>query len=50
MKDIYNKWKTFIYYDFIPILGTSAGYREKRSHIRMISSHWAWKRIALKYI
>jgi len=33
MKDIYR--------DFIPIFGSSAGYREKRSHIRMLGSNWA---------
>ena len=36
--------------DIIPILGSSAGYREKRSHNRMMCSHWAWQYIALKYI
>jgi len=30
-----------ICYDITPILGRSAGYREKRSHNRMICSHWA---------
>jgi len=30
-----------ICYDITPILGSSAGYREKRSHNRMIGSHWA---------
>jgi len=29
-----------ICYDIIPILGSSAGYREKRSHNRMIGSPW----------
>jgi len=42
MKDICN--------DITPILGSSAGYSEKRSRNRMIGSHWAWKHIALKYI
>ena len=27
----------------IPILGSPAGNREKRSHNRKICSHWAWK-------
>jgi len=36
--------------DTTPILGSSAGYREKRSHNRMIDSHQALKHIALKYI
>jgi len=39
-----------ICYDITPIIGSSAGYREKRSHNLMIDSHWAWKHIALKYI
>jgi len=30
-----------ICYDIIPILGSSTGYREKRSHNRMICSHLA---------
>jgi len=30
-----------ICYDITPILGSSAGYREKRSHNRMIDAHWA---------
>jgi len=37
-----------ICYDITPILGSSAGYREKRPHNRMICSHWAWKHIVLK--
>ena len=32
--------------DTSPIMGSSAGYREKR----MRYSHWALKHIALKYI
>jgi len=36
--------------DNTPILGGSTGYRAKRSHYRMIDSHWALKHIALKYI
>jgi len=39
--------------DTTPILGSSAGYREKRSHNRMTDSHWVLKHvkhIALKYI
>jgi len=36
--------------DITPILGSSAGYRDKRSHICTIGSPWAWKRIALKYM
>jgi len=32
------------------ILGSSAGYREKPSHIRLIDSHWALKHISVKYI
>jgi len=36
--------------DTIPILGSSAGYLEKRSHNRMIDSHSALKHIALNYI
>jgi len=39
-----------ICYEITPILGSSAGYREKRFHNRKIGSHWAWKHIALKYI
>jgi len=38
-----------ISYDITPILSSSAGYREKRSHNR-ICSHWVWKRIAVKCI
>jgi len=34
--------------DTTPFLGSSTGYREKRSHNRMIDSHWAIKHIALK--
>jgi len=30
-----------ICYDITPIIGSSAGYREKRSHNLMIDSHWA---------
>jgi len=36
-----------IFYDITPTFGSSAGYREKRSHNRTICSHWAWKHIAL---
>jgi len=32
--------KTCPSYDITPILGSSAGYREIRSHNRMIGSHW----------
>ena len=39
-----------ICHDTAPILGSSAGYREKRFHDRMIDSPWALKHIALKYI
>jgi len=28
-------------YDITPIFGSSSYYREKRSHNRMIDSHWA---------
>jgi len=35
--------------DVTPILGSSAGYREKRSNC-LIDSHWASKHIALKYM
>jgi len=28
-----------------PILGSSAGYREKLSHNRLMDSHWNWKHI-----
>jgi len=38
------------WYDITPILDSSAGYCEKRSHNRVIGLHWAWKRVALKYI
>jgi len=37
-----------ISHDIAPILGSSASYHKKRSHNRMIGSHWAWKHIALK--
>jgi len=30
-----------ICYEITPILGSSAGYREKRFHNRKIGSHWA---------
>jgi len=33
--------------DTTPILSSYAGYREKRSHNRMIDSHWALKHIDL---
>jgi len=33
-----------------PIVGSFADYRKKRSHNRMIDSHWAVKHIALKHI
>jgi len=36
--------------DTTPILGSSAGYRKKWSHYRMIDSDWTLKHIALKYI
>jgi len=36
--------------DTTPILGSSAGCREKRSRNRMIGSQWALKHIGLKYI
>jgi len=36
--------------DTTPILGSSASYREKPSHYRMVDSHWALKHFALKYI
>jgi len=45
-----KKYMKEICYDITPILGSSGGYREKRSHNRMIGSHKAWKHIALKYI
>jgi len=37
-------------YVFTPILGSSACYREKRSHNCMVDSFWASKHIALQYI
>jgi len=37
-----------ICFDVASILDSSAGYRKKRSHNRMIGSHWAWKHISLK--
>jgi len=37
-----------ICHDVTPILGSSASYREKRSHNRMIGSHRARKHIALQ--
>jgi len=30
-----------IFYDITPILGSSAGYREKRTHNRIIDWKWA---------
>jgi len=36
--------------DTTSISGSSAGYREKRSHNRMIVSHWVLKHFSLKYI
>ena len=36
--------------DSTPILGSSAGYGEKRYHNRMIDSHWTLKHFSLKYI
>ena len=37
-----------IYYDITPTLGSSAGYREKRSHNRMI--YWHTSNFPQKYI
>jgi len=34
-------WMKGIFQDTTPILGSSVGYREKRSYNRMIESHWA---------
>jgi len=36
--------------DTIPVLGSFADDRKKRSHNRMIDLHWALKHIALNYI
>jgi len=36
-----KKYMKEICYDITPILGSSGGYREKRSHNRMIGSHKA---------
>ena len=36
--------------DTAPILDSFAGHRNKRSHNRMIDSHWALKHVALNYI
>ena len=45
-----QKMKGFCY-GITPILESSTGYgKKKRSHNRMIDSHWAWKHIALKHI
>jgi len=46
--DNWKKQTKGISYDIDPVSGSSAGSREKRSHNRMIDSHWAWKHIALK--
>jgi len=43
-------WMKGICQDATFILGSSAGYREKPSHIRLIDSHWALKHISVKYI
>jgi len=36
-----------IFQDTTSILGSSGGYRERRSHNRMVDSHRAFKHIAL---